>query len=267
MEHPGNIQLPQLPFVTREMLKFGPEATIELRVRVRSTRTSAFTVRGMSRNGVFAFGLTTTGVGNTLSEDFRVSDIPTFVTVQSNVTTIEQGEIFVEVTLLVNASPVAILCAGYIYGIHSIGFPGPNTPDSRPGGGVINVIESADPAAGTELTDTVNANEVWRIQSIALTLVTDANAADRRVHISITDGANEIFRTFTAIEQVASTTRGYIFAHQVAVADREDNGIILVPLSAPLLIPNPFVISTVTTNIQVGDDFGVMRILVERFIA
>ncbi len=267
MEHPENIEFPQLPFLTREMLKFGPEATIELRVRARSTGNNNFKVRGITRQGIFGISLSTTGIGNTLSQNSRISDIPTFLTVQSDSQTLEQGELFVEVTLLINGNPVAILCAGYIYGIHSIGFPGPNTPDSRPGGGIISVIESADPAAGSELTDTVNVNEVWKVKTISFALVTDANAANRRVHIVITDGTNEIARAFSDVEQVASTTINYFFNEQVLAFDRTDNDIILGPLPIELFLPNPFEITTITTNLQVGDNFGVMRTFVERYLA
>ena len=264
MEHDQELAL---PFLTRQMLQFEHGVPFSLRIRSRSTGANNVTLRGLTREGTFSFNHTTLGIGGTFSQRFGIPDIPLFLTVESDSTTIEQGEIFVEVTLVMKGDPVAVLVSGYIYGIHSLGWPTPAAADSRPGGGVISVIESADPAAGVELSDIVNGNEVWRIQAIRFQLVADATSITRRVHVTIDDGTNVLMNLISSNGQVASETVDYTFAPLGTIFDTLDDDNIVSGIPNNLLLPNPFVIRTETVNLQAGDNFGVMRILVERFIA
>lgn len=264
MDHPEELAL---PFLTRKMLSFDHGTTMSIRIRSRSTGANGVTLRGATREGIFSFAHTTLGIGGTFTETFRIPDVPLFLVVLADSSTIQQGEIFVQVQLLMNNDIVQELVSGYITGIRSLGWPAANLEDTRPGGGVIDVIESADPDAGAELDDIVNGNEYWRIQAIRFQLVTDANMANRRVHVTIDDGTNVLLDFIASNGQVASETVNYTFAPFGAINDSLDDADIVSGIPNNLILPNPFHIRTDTTNLLAGDNFGVMRILAERFFA
>lgn len=261
---PEDIKL--FPFLTREMLRFGSESELTLQVRSRSTGANDVSIRGLTREGIFGFNHTTLGVGGTFIQSFRIPDIPISLIVLSDSTTIEQGEIFVEITLEVNGDPVVILASGYIYGIHSIGWPTPGAIDSRPGGGFVSIIESADPALGAELTDIVNGNELWRIISVRFNLDTDANAGTRTPHLVITDGTNTLFDIIASTGAGPATAFDFSWVTAGEPSDPTDNDDIVTGLPPNILLPNPFTITTETTNLLAGDNYTVMRMLVERWL-
>ena len=67
------------------------------------------------------------------------------------------------------------------------------------------VVEGVAPAAGADITFTVPAGEVWELQSILLSLVTDANAANRTIILDFTDGTSFEFY-IDATNQTATQT-------------------------------------------------------------
>jgi hypothetical protein len=53
---------------------------------------------------------------------------------------------------------------------------------------------------------------VWRLIAVLLTLVTDANVATRRVHITLDDGTTVFYRRGSNATQAASLTQNYAWA-------------------------------------------------------
>jgi hypothetical protein len=66
------------------------------------------------------------------------------------------------------------------------------------------------------VSDAVPAGKVWRLIAVLLTLVTDANVANRRVHLTLDDGATVFFRRGSNATQAASLTQNYEFAARCA---------------------------------------------------
>lgn len=129
--------------------------------------------------------------------------------------------------------------------------------------GEITTYTGSDAAANVEWTETVPTGKVWRLLAIRASLVTDANAATRRVGITITDGTNTLFKANAESTQIASLTNHYNVAVQPsrAVADIEH----YIPLPADMLLPEGCVIASVTLNRQVTDNWGIPVFLVEEF--
>ena len=129
-------------------------------------------------------------------------------------------------------------------------------------GGRMASLFSADPAANTEIAVTVPAYATWRVMGATATLVTSAAVANRLVTLIVDDGANELFRVNAAVTQAASLTYSYSFAS--AVSDTVVPGnVVKLP---QLIIKSGYRIRTLTTNLQAGDDWSAMRLLVEEWV-
>lgn len=134
-------------------------------------------------------------------------------------------------------------------------------------GGDIVTYTGSNPAANTEWSETVPSGKIWRVLAIRAALATDANAANRRVGVTVTDGTNTVFKANDESVQAASLTHNYNIASQPsrAVADVEH----YVPLPFPenFLLPAGYVIASTTLLRQAGDDWGAPVFMVEEFTA
>lgn len=131
--------------------------------------------------------------------------------------------------------------------------------------GEIVTYTGTDRAVNTEWTETVPSGKVWRLIAIRATLVTDGNAADRRVAVTITDGTNIVFKSTDESEQTASLTHAYNITKQTGHAVASLDHYLPLPVADAFLLPAGFVIASVTTNIQAGDNWSAPVFMVEEF--
>src|SRR3990172_4715350 len=105
-----------VPFITRKMLAFEHALVLKLRITTQSSVQTDLTVRGITREGIFTFKVTTVTDSFEHSVDFQVPDIPIWLTVIDTATTTLQGLIFVKADLLANGDQVLQMAAGFING-------------------------------------------------------------------------------------------------------------------------------------------------------
>lgn len=122
----------------------------------------------------------------------------------------------------------------------------------------------SDPAANAEWTETVPTGKVWRVLSIRATLVTDGNAANRQVGVTLTDGTNVFYKACSASVQAASLTHIYTVSDLPGVVVAASALEHQVPLP-PMLLGEGTVIASVTTNRQSTDNWGAPVFCVEEF--
>lgn len=128
------------------------------------------------------------------------------------------------------------------------------------------LVASTDPAANTEISYTVPAKQLIELTSVRFTLVTDANAATRRVTLTIDDGTNVIYEVASQVTQAASLTYVYTFA--VLGPDRSSVAGTSVLQSLPPIVVQPgYRIKTSTASIQTTDNYGVAQIYGIRYQA
>ena len=254
-----------IPFLTRKMLNFEHGVVFGLRVRSVGQSSAVLTIRGLTREGVFTYSHAVSGDGSITSEDFALPDIPTLISILDTAEVLFQGTVYASVALIANGDVVQELCGGLVYKHRGISWPESNVEDIRPGGSRITQASIATPSAGAEIVQAVATNQQWIIQSIRFTLTTDANAADRRVHIQIGTDTTVDIDAFSQTDHTASLARNYTCAHFGAINDSVDDDDILIPIPANIEISDIWRITTDTTNLQAGDAFTAGKILVKNF--
>lgn len=254
-----------LPFLTRNMLAFDHGLAFGLRLQTQTNQAVNLTVRGMTREGVFTFSFATNGNGELQSANFRIPDLPIMVSVTNPDGEFEQGDCFVSLSLTSSDDVLHELCSGFVYSQKSISYPAASNVDARPNGGRLRVASSSNPAAGAELSITVPGGRFWLVRAVRFQLVAAAAAASRRVHLVFSSSSTPLFEAFSSVDQIISETRNYSAAHFGAGLDELDDNDILIHIPDFVFVPEDGTITTETTALNAGDNFGVMSVTVEEF--
>lgn len=253
------------PFLTRDMLSFGHESKLQLRITTDAQAVNIISVKGMTRSAPFTYKHTTASSGVATSSLHGLSDIPIMISVSDDTGSFLANTCYVQVDLLVNGDRVFQMAAGYIGNGRSISWPNSNAENNLKGHGGLENFNGTNPAANTELGDSVPTNESWILHGMSVSLVTDANVANRRVHLKINPANGGSLHAFPSIDQTAGQTIQYCFAEYGTIPDELDNNVILVNIPTGIILPSGSTITTATLNRQVGDDFGQPTYYVEKF--
>ena len=256
-----------LPFPTRKDLNFEHGVTLSLRVRLISTAGLTLSLRGMTKEGVFNFRFIVVSSTAFQTFTFTVPDIPIFFSILHNTSGGVQGSIYATVELMANNDPLHQLVAGQIYGFKGISWPVNSAENMAPNRGEMVQINSGDPVAGAEQSLAGPDGTRWLIRFITFTLVTDATVANRRPHLVFNTDNTPSLNVFSSVDQTASLTRNYTAAHFGGALSESNDNDILIPLPDNIWIEINDTITTETTGIVAGDNYGQMRVHVERFAA
>lgn len=146
--------------------------------------------------------------------------------------------------------------------LEKLRFPGSGMPAALLGKSVslndpiYKQVTGTDQAANTEVSDTVPAGKCWILLHAEVSLVTDANVANRTPIWVFTDGTAEFMRVSTGIQQTATTTVFYALG-DFGSAQAGAVGSNFIATGIPtMILPAGYKITTVTTNRQVGDNYG-----------
>jgi len=127
------------------------------------------------------------------------------------------------------------------------------------------LVYGANPAAGADFAQEVDAGYLTRLVSLFVRLDTDANVANREVVVEYRSGDNLRFALFGAPATLpANDVMEYAFSVYTPRAEWEVDSSVVVPLGSQLLFPSQdFRIHVV--NVQVGDQLDRIRFVWERF--
>jgi len=261
----SKIKLPQLPFLTREMLKWGSRNQLELTLSVAASNTGEVFLTGLTRSGVIRIKLNPSADGVLSQKTIGIDDIPIMLSVIDPDGNHNQSSCWASVELRVSKTETLHLCSGTVYQQKGITYPATSIQDIVPGRGFIAEVSSANPAAGAEALITAPAGELWHVLYGTVTLVTDATSTNRRVHLKLNDNQTTRIDVFTNQDQTASLTRRYSFSQLGVIQDPVDGDDIPIAIPNEIWIEPEGQIETDTVNLQAGDDFGAMSFLVEKF--
>lgn len=250
------------------MLSYEQGLPLALRLTVHSNSTSLIKVAGFTKDAVFSFEMTPVGDLTQEVQIFSLTDFPIWLSIVTDDDTIERGDVYAKVELMIRNTPHGTLAQGYVASLETPTWPNGVSEGSLNGRGKFRVVTGSNPAAGSEISETVPANLHWILHAMVVTLVTDANVSSRRVHLLIDfGGGSAALNSVAGNTQSASITRQYNIAHygQTSIGGVDNDTFIGIPTS-PHLIPGS-IISTETDALEVGDDFGAPLLFVEQFIA
>lgn len=254
-----------LPFIIRDMLKYGKPAKLEIRITSFARLSTRFNVRVLTRHGWSEYSHPNTGDSAEQAETFQIPDIPIFVMIENAASADIQGQAYLMAHLIFDGEATLQLCAGDVYGRKSINYPMTQNPDMRPSGGEIRTVTSADPAAGSQISLSVTTGEIWKILSMRATFVTDATVATRFPHMIFDSGGGMIIDALSSTGQTASQTINYSVSKAPFMVDAADDNDITIPLPEDIYVLSGGTIDTSVTNMQAGDNWGTLKVMVQRF--
>jgi hypothetical protein len=198
---------------------------------------------------------------------FRIPDVPIWVSVIDLEREFSNGEVFVNVNLGIEDNQTVSLCSGYVSGIQDISWPSLSIKKGVPEKmGRLVQITTADPAAGAELSHTVPAGVIWKIKAIAVALVTDATVANRKPHFVFTGASGLIANCWSVSNIQASLTTTIIAGLFVLTNTSLDGGTSQLALPHDLYLKEGDTITTITSLMAAGDNYGAAIITVEEFL-
>lgn len=124
------------------------------------------------------------------------------------------------------------------------------------------VVVIANPAAQGEITITVPGQEIWVVESLAFRLVADATVATRVTSLAVDDGGVEFLRSITGFSHTAGLTMEYCAFRGSGTFGSSDGKTVMPWPSGDVGLSPGMRIKTVTSNLQVGDQFSRIRLLV-----
>ena len=127
------------------------------------------------------------------------------------------------------------------------------------GPGVLQASEGTDPATGTEVSETVPANTVWRLLSLEVALLTDGTGTPR-IYLLIDNGNFVHYRAPSTSTQPISVTEEYIFGPH-GYGQASVDGTHVIPVPQGLLMSAGHRIRT--TGIDANDSWGAPHWVVE----
>lgn len=258
-------EIPSLPFFTRDMLRFGQRAKIELRIDMQADTAAALSISGITREGAFTYKATTPSNSLNTSQTFGLSDIPIMVSVRDTAGVLEQGSAFVTLSLMVDGDVVQQLTSGLVYNQKALSWPQTQQVDLRPGGGHIVRILPTTPAANVDIQATVPAGEIWKIRDVTFLLTTGAAVANRRCKIYISTPHDATLWMWADSDQVASKTYVY-HGGSVGAGNAGIQGIdVFIPLPTEMLLFAGDTLGMTCDNRQAADQMTPDEITIEKY--
>jgi len=184
---------------------------------------------------------------------------------------VARGRVWVDATVcrgLPGPGAVSLhtLIQGYTSGRDVLKYPEGQWGESTDGRGWIRSITGTNPAAGSEISETVPTGALWWPIALIATLVTSATVADRYASLILDDGTTTYVQMGYGTAHQASNSITYLWAVHTR-REAVSNAPKLIPLPDGIFMPAGHRLRTSTFGWQTGDDWGAPQLLVEEWIA
>lgn len=162
-----------------------------------------------------------------------------------------------------------ILMQGGIDASADLSWPNGQNEIQCNGQGCFRDITGTTPAAGADISEAIISASRWNVMSFSATLTTSATVATRTVSFILDDGSAILYAAEANTSQAASLVKRYTFAPVGAPLPSVNTPNVVVP--APIGYRTTSGLNlfsrwrTITTNIQVGDQWSAPQYLVEHW--
>jgi len=161
--------------------------------------------------------------------------------------------------------PLATLMQGCITATQKIAFPGSEMYSTLERPGAIRTITGTNPAANTEVLETVPTGARWRLLALTVRLVNDATVANRLPILILDDGlASMAWSAVTSAMTAGAQWQATWGTYGVTIAPTSLGSIAALPDGLVLLAGHR--IRTNTLNFQAGDEYGAPQLTVEEWL-
>ena len=264
---PPKIKLPQLPFLTREMLKYGSTKPMRLRLSAASDIAAEILMRGITRNGVINHGVNTSADGLINADVIGIDDFPIWVSAVDEGDNFLPGQCWANISLELSEKETISLASGFVHQDKGIMWPSASHIDVMPGRGFITDVATTNPTAGVELTITVPDGEIWRLLQFSTVLVADATSISRRPHWRVTQPGGTETEFWTPGDQTANQTIPYFGQNAAGNFNNSNANHMMVPIPDQLFLGPAATFVSDTINFQAGDNWEAMNMRVEKFFS
>lgn len=183
------------------------------------------------------------------------------------------GQLFVQLALVRGRGDAAVevgtILQGYIATSHWIAFPGSPIQHSFEGPGYKHVEIQPAPAAGTEVILSVPEHALWRLYSAYAVFVASAAAANRFPQFGVNAGfGTTLWRVQAPLIVTAGLGFNIFWVPNVpwGPAATAIANAVNAPLPEPAYALSLGTIRTETPNIQAGDQWSELRVVVEEWL-
>lgn len=247
------------------MLKYGNRTQLRLRISAAADIAGVVLLRALTRNGISSIPILTTVDGKINANVVRIDDFPIMASAVDTADAFKPNQCWANISLEISNAETISLASGFVYVDKGITWPNASLTDAVPGRGFITEIASANPAAGAELTLTVPDGELWHVKAISTHFTTDANVADRVPHFVFTGPGGLLIHTWAAAVFAASEAAFISCAQWGNISGVSNMDDFRIEMPSDIWLPPASTITSVTQNLQVGDDYTAMVVLVEKF--
>lgn len=246
------------------MLSFESNTTFRLSLDVIGHAADTLEVRGMTKEGLFKFSQTIVGSGAIETFNFSVPDVPIFVSVgvapAANSTLLAHATLY----LTANSDRIGILAQGIVNQLFGVAWPHQLQSNREQSEGSLVEVSPANPAVGEDIEITVPTNECWEVCAFGFGLTTAAVVASRTVSVRFGLGLGwQISRTAGTAQTISQSVNywGVLGGTNALIAA---GSLQEIGLPQRILLPPGWQIKTVTANLDVGDQFDGITLLVRR---
>jgi len=181
-----------------------------------------------------------------------------------------RGQVFVRATLwrgtTDSGAPVLPVISDYVTADFFPAWPGGSIRSSLDGRGRVGGFAVGSPAVGTDWSYTLLTGQYWRLMGLRARLVADATAVTRLAQLEIEPGGFAAILSRPTFTHTASLTCDYVGGdYGVRTGTGETVSIWVIPGDIRLRAGN--VVRVVTTNLQAGDQWSLVSIAAEEWIA
>ena len=194
--------------------KFPEALSPRLRIDTYSDAIRTLTLTGTTRTGLLHDTWDTTDTRSISTHRTQLTEIPLSLLLETSSAQVQRGRLFVKISLEYSGRPSILLAADYITLTSPISWPTLQQLSPTSLQGAILTLVPDPPAPGSNLSIIAPTNTLYRVLSVAFTLVTSATIAVREAIVLIRNPSTIpfIFSRPTNT-QIQSLARSYTFAN------------------------------------------------------
>lgn len=191
------------------------------------------------------------------------------VTVFASAGSPRRGQTFVRLQVIRGrgeaATVLGTLVQGYVTGNQDRAWPGSPLEGSLEGDGYVRLVQGGDPA-GPEARDAVPTGARWELLSWQAVIFTDASGISRHINLTYDDGTVVYVRVTNpaSIGPSKSSTIGFAQGLPLETVILGENNMGGLPRTLVLLAGHR--ISTLTSNVSLGDNYAQPQMLVREWL-